>query len=88
MKRAFFAVVATLLAIGNIFRGHGATPFLPHTPVVHWRLEAQRAIVPPPAGNGNKFPGEAAVDMGIVQVAMYDAALAIQGGYRLYADYA
>ena len=41
--------------------------------------------MPPPAGVGNKFPGEAAVYMGIVHVAMYDAAVAIQGGYRPYA---
>ena len=34
---------------------------------------------------GNKFPGEAAVYMGIVHAAMYDAALAIQGGYQPYA---
>jgi hypothetical protein len=36
--------------------------------------------VPPPGGNGNKFPGEAAVYMAIVHVAMYDAAVAVQGG--------
>src|SRR5206468_1526208 len=46
---------------------------------------AQRVIVPPPAGVGDMFPGEAAVYMGIVHVAMYDAAVAIQGGYRPYA---
>ncbi len=34
---------------------------------------------------GNKFPGEAAVYMGIVHVAIYDAAVAIEGGYRPYA---
>ena len=89
MKRAFFAAIATLLAIGTTatFRGLGVTPVtsLPRGPVVDWSLEAQRAIVPPPAGNGNKFPGEAAVYMAIVHVAMYDAAVAVQGGYRPYA---
>jgi hypothetical protein len=55
------------------------------TPVAYWSLEAQRAIVPPPAGVGNKFPGEAAVYMAIVHVAMYDAAVAMAGGYRPYA---
>jgi hypothetical protein len=59
--------------------------FLPPTPVVHWSLEAQRALVPPPAGNGDKFPGEAAVYMGIVHLALHDAAVAIHGGYRPYA---
>jgi hypothetical protein len=55
------------------------------TPVAYWSTEARCAIVPPSAGPenfGNKFPGEAAVYMGIVHVAIYDAAVAIEGGYR------
>ena len=55
------------------------------TPVAYWSTEARCAIVPPAAGPenfGNKFPGEAAVYMGIVHVAIYDAAVATQGGYR------
>jgi hypothetical protein len=52
------------------------------TPIVEWSLEAQRAIVPAPAGVGNKFPGEAAVYMGIVHAAMFDAAVALAGGFR------
>ena len=62
------------------------------TPVIYWSLEAQRAIVPPGPGGifgsenyGNKFPGEAAVYMGIVHAAIYDAAVAIEGGYEPYA---
>jgi hypothetical protein len=58
------------------------------TPVAFWSTEARCAIVPPPAGPenfGNKFPGEAAVFMGIVHVAIYDAAVAIEGGYQPYA---
>jgi hypothetical protein len=57
-------------------------------PVLFWSNEARRAIVPPSAGPenfGNKFPGEAAVYMGIVHVAIYDAADAIEGGYQPYA---
>src|SRR5215471_11038124 len=57
-------------------------------PVVAWSTEARRAIVPPSAGPenfGNKFPGEAAVYMGIVHAAIYDAAVAIEGGYQPYA---
>ncbi len=61
-------------------------------PVIDWSNEARRAIVPPgPNGvfgtenYGNKFPGEAAVYMGIVHAAIYDAALAIEGGYQPYA---
>jgi hypothetical protein len=62
------------------------------TPVAFWSTEARCAIVPAgPAGLfgtenfGNKFPGEAAVYMGIVHVAIYDAAVAIEGGYQPYA---
>ena len=57
------------------------------TPVAYWSTEARCAIVPPagglrPENFGNKFPGEAAVYMGIVHAAIYDAAVAIEGGYR------
>src|SRR5215470_2486999 len=62
------------------------------TPVAFWSTEARCAIVPAgPGGSfgsenfGNKFPGEAAVYMGIVHVAIYDAAVAIEGGYKPYA---
>ena len=61
-------------------------------PVIYWSLEAQRAIVPPGPGGifgsenfGNKFPGEAAVYMAIVHAAIYDAAVAIEGGFEPYA---
>ena len=67
-------------------RPNGA--FVSAAPVVDWSNEARRAIVPPTAGPenfGNKFPGEAAVYMGIVHAAIYDAAVAIEGGYRPYA---
>ena len=60
--------------------------------MIDWSNEARRAIVPAgPNGvfgtenYGNKFPGEAAVYMGIVHAAIYDAALAIEGGYQPYA---
>jgi hypothetical protein len=59
------------------------------TPVAFWSTEARCAIVPAGPGGvfgtenfGNKFPGEAAVYMGIVHVAIYDAAVTIEGGYR------
>jgi hypothetical protein len=62
------------------------------TPVAIWSTEARCAIVPAGPGGvfgtenfGNKFPGEAAVYMGIVHVAIYDAAVAIYGGYQPYA---
>lgn len=89
MKRTFFAVIATLLAIGTTAAVQGlrviSVPSLPAAPLAHWSLESQRAIVPSASGSGNKFPGEAAVYMGIVHVALYDVAVAIQGGgYRPY----
>src|SRR4051812_22316275 len=62
------------------------------TPVAFWSTEARCAIVPAGPGGlfgaenfGNKFPGEAAVYMGIVHVAIYDAAVAVEGGYTPYA---
>jgi hypothetical protein len=62
------------------------------SPVIDWSVEAQRAIVPPGAGGifgpenyGNKFPGEAAVYMAIVHAAIYDTAVALEGGYEPYA---
>ena len=62
------------------------------TPVAFWSTEARCAIVPAGPGGvfgpenfGTKFPGEAAVLMGIVHVAIYDAAVAVEGGYRPYA---
>jgi hypothetical protein len=62
------------------------------TSVAFWSTEARCAIVPAGPGAvfgaenfGNKFPGEAAVYMGIVHVAVYDAVVAIDGGYKPYA---
>jgi hypothetical protein len=62
------------------------------TAVAFWSTEARCAVVPAGPGGvngtenfGNKFPGEAAVYMGIVHVAIYDAAIAIDGGYKPYA---
>ena len=78
-------LIVLLLAIG---RAHATD--LPPAPVAYWSTEARKAIVPPSAGAenyGNKFPGEAALYMGIVHVAIYDAAVAIEGGYEFYAQY-
>ena len=69
-----------------------ATAGVDAAPVAAWSTEARRAIVPAgpggifgPENYGNKFPGEAAVYMGIVHAAIYDAAVAIEGGYKPYA---
>src|SRR6266496_6204216 len=79
-------LVTLTLVIGRVPGAHATD--LTATPVIDWSNEARRAIVPPSAGAenyGNKFPGEAAVYMGIVHAAIYDAAVAIEGGYRPYA---
>ena len=49
--------------------------------IADWSLIAQNAIV----AVGKKFPGEAAVYMGIVHATIYDVVAAIEGGYRPYA---
>jgi hypothetical protein len=49
--------------------------------VADWSLIAQNVIV----AVGRRFPGEAAVHMGIVHATIYDAVVAIEGGYRPYA---
>ena len=55
-------------------------PALRADAVPEWSVIAQGSIV----GTARIFPGEAAVYMGIVHVAMYDAAVAVAGGYRPY----
>jgi len=98
MERAsIVAVVGISVALGCGTAARGVHPDAPprHSPqpVVDWSQEARRAIVPAGPGGvfgsenyGNKFPGEAAVYMGIVHAAIYDAALAVEGGaYQPYA---
>jgi hypothetical protein len=60
--------------------------------VAYWSHEARQAIVPAgpngvfgPENYGDKFPGEAAIYLGIVHAAIYDAVVAIDGGYEPYA---
>jgi len=96
MKRATCIAVAALLtgagaAVNRSVELHADDSLSP-SPVAFWSIEAQRAIVQPGPGNifgaenyGNKFPGEAALYMGIVHAAMYDAAVAIEGGFEPYA---
>ena len=101
MRRTLVGLLTALLALGAACAAPGlaATPekqcapaaAMPAatTPVAYWSTEARCAIVPAGAGPenfGNKFPGEAAVYMGIAHAAIYDAAVAIKGGYRAYAS--
>ena len=95
-RTILLAVAAALAAVGTAsgtsgFGGtsHAEAASPAATPVIDWSNEARRAIVPASAGAenfGNKFPGEAGVYMGIVHAAIFDAAVAIEGGgYELYA---
>jgi hypothetical protein len=95
-RTILLAVAAAVAAVGTAsgtsgFGGtsHAEAASPTATPVIDWSNEARRAIVPASAGAenfGNKFPGEAGVYMGIVHAAIYDAAVAIEGGgYELYA---
>lgn len=62
-------------------RGHHDQQSEEARAVADWSVIAQNAIVVV----GRKFPGEAAVHMGIVHAAIYDAVVALEGGYRPYA---
>lgn len=92
IRNALIATCAFSLVMLFCTRPPAQATGLPATPVIDWSNEARRAIVPAGPGGingaenyGNKFPGEAAVYMGIVHVAIYDAAVAIEGGYEPYA---
>jgi hypothetical protein len=71
MKQAVMLTVVASLAGAPALRAGG---------VSDWSLIAQNAVVV----EGKKFPGEAAVYMGIVHAAIYDAAVGVAGGYRPY----
>ncbi len=85
-------VTLSFLILLVLLVGRARAADLSAEPVIHWSNEARYAIVPAGLNGifgtenyGNKFPGEAAVYMGIVHAAIYDAAVAIEGGYEPYA---
>ena len=85
MKRVIFAITvvaaafaATTFATSPV--NHAETSSQGRA-VADWSLIAQNAIVVA----GRRFPGEAAVFMGIVHATIYDVVVAIEGGYRPYA---
>ena len=77
MKRVIFGFVAVSL----VTVAHAHERASERRAVADWSVIAQNAIV----AVGRKFPGEAAVHMGIVHAAIYDVVVAIEGGYRPYA---
>ena len=62
-------------------RGQHAETSSQSRAVADWSLIAQNTIV----AVARRFPGEAAVYMGIVHAAIYDVVVAIEGGYQPYA---
>ena len=79
-----FGILATLWLVALVGVDVGAQDAQPRgegRAVADWSSIAQNAIVTV----GKKFPGEAAVYMGIVHATIYDAVVAIEGGYRPYA---
>jgi hypothetical protein len=84
-KRMLTLLMAVSLVIGRAY----AIDTSPD-PVTYWSNEARKAIIPPSAGAenyGRRGPSDAALYMGIAHVAIYDAAVALEGGYAFYAQY-
>ena len=83
--RVLLFVIAVPLVIGRAY----AIDTSPD-PVMYWSTEARKAIIPSSAGAenyGRRGPADAAVYMGIAHVAIYDTAVALEGGYQFYAQY-
>ena len=74
-------LLAATFAASTSATGHHEEASSQRRAISDWSLIAQNTIVTV----GRKFPGEAAVHMGIVHAAIYDAVVAIKGGYKPYA---
>jgi hypothetical protein len=77
-------VLGVLVPSGSVAAaGPWATTIADESPraIMDWSLVAQNSIVVV----AKKFPGEGAVLMGIVHAAIYDATVAVDGGFRPYA---
>src|SRR5919198_6634774 len=90
LRRFPFTVLVAALALGALVPSApvaAASPRVATTAdaspqaIVDWSLVAQSSIVVV----AKKFPGEGAVLMGIVHAAIYDATVAVDGGFRPYA---
>ena len=83
MKRIIFAITVVAAAFAATTFATGPARQVETSSqgraVADWSLVAQNVIA------ARRFPGEAAVFMGIVHAAMYDVVVAIEGGYRPYA---
>jgi hypothetical protein len=77
-------VLSALVPSGSVAAaGPRSTTIADESPraIMDWSLVAQNSIVVV----AKKFPGEGAVLMGIVHAAIYDATVAVDGGFRPYA---
>jgi hypothetical protein len=74
-------IAATFAATTSAVSPAKAQTSNPERAVADWSLIAQNTIV----AVGRRFPGEAAVFMGIVHATIYDVVVAIEGGYQPYA---
>ena len=75
--------LGALLPAGAVAAGPQATTITAESPqaIMDWSVVAQNSIVVV----AKKFPGEGAMLMGIVHAAIYDATVAVDGGFRPYA---
>jgi len=83
--RVLAVAIALLFGLGRAY----AIDVSPN-PVIYWSNEARKAIIPSSAGPenyGRRGPADAALYMGIAHVAIYDTAVALEGGYAFYAQY-
>ena len=82
--------ILTIL-IASVLVGRAYAIDVSPDPVIYWSNESRKAIIPPGAGPENYYgrrgPSDAAVYMGIAHAAIYDAAVALEGGYESYALY-
>ena len=85
VKAIVAAVIVTGIAAGAAF-GSSSSTTAGENPVVHWSGVAEAAIsAPTPPATALRPPSSSAVLAGMVHAAMYDAVVAIEGGFEPFA---
>ena len=77
------AYATALVATAAIGAGPAAAHAADRAAVVHWNEIAQREIVPPPPAPAQPPPSSMS-SLAFVQLAVYNAVVAIEGGYEPY----
>jgi hypothetical protein len=77
------AYATALVAAAAIGAGPAAAHAADRAAVVHWDEIAQREIVPPPPAPAQPPPSSMS-SLAFVQLAVYNAVVAIEGGYEPY----